>query len=244
MNVRTQLVTPAAHNVGALTECDRRGMYALFERYYDATSYERFVADLEQKNQVLMLNDETGALRGFSTLAAYERRYEGAAVRVIFSGDTVVDESHWGQQALAFAWLRIAGALKAEQPDVPLYWLLISKGHRTFRYLSAFSKCHYPMPGLCGDARLRGLLDFLARDRFGSAYDAHAGVLRFERSQGHLRARYAEVPQQHRRLPEVAFFLTRNPGYVRGEELVCLCELAVENLQPLARRAFVAGAAP
>jgi hypothetical protein len=83
---------------------------------------------------------------------------------------------------------------------------------------------------------------FLARDRFGEAFDEAAGVLRFAQPQGHLRSSYAEISQPHQRLPEVEFFLSRNPGYVRGEELVCLCELAAENLQPIARRAFRAAA--
>jgi len=46
------------------------------------------------------------------------------------------------------------------------------------------------------------------------------------------------VSEAHLRLPEVAFFLARNPGYARGDELVCLCELAAEKLRPLARRIF------
>jgi hypothetical protein len=79
---------------------------------------------------------------------------------------------------------------------------------------------------------------FLARDRFGDAYDEAAGVLRFPQSLGHLRAEFADVPAAHRRLPEVAYFLERNPGYARGEELVCLCELSTGNLRPMARRAF------
>ena len=38
-----------------------------------------------------------------------------------------------------------------------------------------------------------------------------------------------------------AFFLRRNPGYVRGDEMVCLTELAPHNLRPLARRVFEQG---
>ena len=39
----------------------------------------------------------------------------------------------------------------------------------------------------------------------------------------------------------MAFFLRSNPGYLRGEELVCLTELASDNLRPLARRVFEQG---
>jgi hypothetical protein len=242
LNARSSLTTPQALDVAALGEADRRAMYALYRRYYDASSWRLFAEDLAEKDRALVLRDETGALQGFSTLAVYERMFEGRPVRVIFSGDTIVDERHWGQQALAFAWLRLAGSIKSAQPQLPLYWLLISKGHRTYRYLPAFSRAFHPSPDAATDAALAPLRDFLGRDRFGDAYDAAAGVVRFAASRGHLRAEYADVPEAHRRLPEVAFFLERNPGYPRGDELVCVCELCPDALRPIARRAFLAGA--
>lgn len=241
MNARSSLTTPQALEVADLAVADRRAMYALYERYYDASSWPLFSADLADKDRALVLRDESGAIRGFSTLAVYERAFDGAPVRVVFSGDTIVDERHWGQQALAFAWLRLAGAIKAERPEVPLYWLLISKGHRTYRYLPAFSRAFHPSPDAATGADLQRLKDFLAVDRFGDAYDALAGVVRFPQSRGHLRAEYAQVPEAHRRLPEVAFFLARNPGYAQGDELLCVCELAADTLRPIARRAFLAG---
>lgn len=242
MNARSPLATPLVLSAASLGEAERREMYALYERYYDATSYPRFAEDLGGKDHVLLLRDEVGALRGFSTIALYERPYGARSVRVMFSGDTVVDERYWGQHALAFAWLRFAGEIKAARPGARLYWLLISKGHRTYRYLSAFSREFYPAPDRATPQHLRTLTAYLARDRFGAAYDEASGVLRFPESKGHLRASYAEVPRAHQRLREVEFFLGRNPGYVRGDELVCLCELAADNLRPIARRAFLAGA--
>jgi hypothetical protein len=238
MNARSLLVTPLVLDTASLDQAQRRAMFALFERYYEATSYPRFLADLADKSHVLLLRDEVGAICGFSTMALYERDFHGTRVRVLFSGDTVVEERHWGQQALAFAWLRFAGEVKAQQSDAPLYWFLISKGHRTYRYLAAFSREFYPAPNRATPSPTAKLMAFLARDRFGPAYDSAAGVLRFPKSLGHLRDTYAVVPEAHRRLPEVAFFLERNPGYAHGEELVCLCELTAENLQPIARRAF------
>ncbi len=241
MNTRSKLNTPQIQRVNSLDESAQREMFALFEHYYADTQFARFAADLAEKDFVLLLRDEAGGLQGFSTLAVYARTFAGRRVRVLFSGDTVVDENHWGQQALAFAWLRLAGDLKAEHPDQALYWLLISKGHRTYRYLSAFSREYFPAPDQITPQPMAELMEFLARDRFGAAYDTAAGVLRFPQSQGHLRDTFAQIPDAHLRLPAVEFFLARNPGYVHGDELVCLCELSADNLQPIARRAFLSG---
>src|SRR5690606_31834665 len=132
------------HVAASLSEAIHGGMYALYERYYGETNRERFVADLVDRDRVLLLRDTGGTLQGFSTLSVYERYFLGGRVRILFSGDTVIDERHWGQQALAFAWLRLAGEIKSDNPEIPLYWFLISKGHRTYRYLSAFSRVFYP----------------------------------------------------------------------------------------------------
>ena len=47
-------------------------MYRLFERYYAATSPSAFHADLAAKQHVILLEDELGVVRGFSTLAVDE----------------------------------------------------------------------------------------------------------------------------------------------------------------------------
>ena len=243
MNARSHLIAPKIYRVAQLDGAVRKKMYDLYERYYGNTDFSRFSSDLANKDFVLLLFDETESLQGFSALTVYERQFEGREIRVVFSGDTVVDERHWGQQALALSWLRLAGQIKAEKPEQPLYWLLISKGHRTYRYLSAFSHDFYPAPDRTTPHQTLELMHFLARDRFGEAYDPVAGILRFPQSLGNLRAEYAQIPQAHLRLRVVEFFLERNPGYANGEELVCLCELSATNLRPIARRAFLAGIA-
>lgn len=222
-----------------LTQDQREAMFALYRRHFDAADYTRFNTDLDDKQQVIEVRDATGTLRGFSTVACYRREFEGRALRVLFSGDTVVDEASWGQQALAFGFIRFAAQIQA-QSDAALYWLLISKGHRTYRYLSAFSIDYAPSPVQVTAPEQQRLMDFLARDRYGEAYDTARGVVRFAQSHGHLRADLAGVPAIHAHLPEVAYFLQRNPGYAQGDELVCLCRIAADNLRPLARRVFVA----
>lgn len=238
----TEAATPIHARLVAraeLTHAQREAMFALYRRHFDAADRARFHADLDEKQQVIEVRDASGTLRGFSTVACYRREFDGRALRVLFSGDTVVDEASWGQQALAFGFIRFAAQTQA-QSDEPLYWLLISKGHRTYRYLSAFSIDYAPSPDQATLPPQQRLMDFLAQDRFGAAYDASRGVVRFAESHGHLRADLASVPAIHAHLPEVAYFLARNPGYAQGEELVCLCRIAADNLRPLARRVFVA----
>ncbi len=216
-------------------------MFTLYSRYYDGISEQLFRHDLAEKQYVIILHDENGRLQGFSTAAVSEHQFQGERLRSFFSGDTIVDESHWGQQALPTAWFQLTGHIKAAEPGTPLYWFLLVKGHRTYRYLRAFFRVFFPAHDRETPPQDKALMDMLARDRFGDAYDRDRSVVSFATSHGHLKSSWADIPDKDRKRPDVIFFLERNPGYVKGDELVCLTELAPTNLRPLAERLFRKG---
>ena len=224
--------------VSGVSESDREEMWNLYRRFYAGTRRELFDRDLAQKDSLLLLRDGDARIQGFSTIAIGLTDFEGEAIRFIFSGDTIVDRAHWGSQALAFTWLRYVGELKRERPELPLFWFLIVKGHRTFRYLPAFAHEFYPHWERGTPARISGLMNQLARQRFGAAFDDVSGVVRYPESHGHLAEPFAEANEREAERADVSFFLRRNAGYRNGDELVCLCELTAENLRPLARRLF------
>ncbi|MBC6420187.1 MAG: hypothetical protein GDA43_16505 [Hormoscilla sp. SP5CHS1] len=66
-------------------------------------------------------------------------------------------------------------------------------------------------------------------------------VVKFPTSQGHLREKWADIKPEMRKKPDVKYFLTRNPEYDRGHELVCLMELRADNMRSHARRGFLEG---
>ncbi len=213
-------------------------MYQLYAANYLDTTAELFRSDLSEKTHVLMLRNDVGQLCGFSTIQLYSSTVDGAAVRVVYSGDTIIAPACWGSQALAFEWIRFAGETYRLNPDVPLYWLLIVKGHRTYRFLPAFARRyvpHFADPGTDIELRARAVL---AAEKFGENFDAQTGLVRFSSCLGRLNPSLADIPARHQRLPDVAHFMTLNPGYRNGDELVCLCRLTPENLRPRAARLF------
>ncbi len=218
---------------------ERQEMAALYLRHYDGSDASRFLADLAEKDEAILVRAD-GTIVGFTTFVVYERTWQGREVRIVFSGDTVVDRGHWGQQALAFAWIARMGEIRRRSPEMPLYWFLIVKGHRTYKYLPAFGKSFHPH---WSDDRpdLAALADFLARERFGADYNPATGVVEYAASRGHLKPEYAYPAEEELNKTAVRFFLERNPGYPRGHELVCLCELAEDNMKPRTRRIFLSG---
>ncbi|MDQ6684578.1 MAG: hypothetical protein M3Z16_05565 [Pseudomonadota bacterium] len=221
---------------------DVAAMYALFDRYYEGGSAEVFAVDLAGKSHVIELRDEADVLCGFSTLAVFSVEHEGRRVRALFSGDTIIDQAHRGEQTLPRAFCRFAGALAASEPT-PLYWLLISKGHRTYRYLHAFARHYFPAPGRATPTPQQALLDVFCRHRFDDHYDAASGLIRLDPTTAtRLRSEWCDVRDGLRRSPDVAFFLARNPGFAGGDELACLCELTPHNLRSTALAEFRRGA--
>lgn len=225
-----------------LNHADVEEMFALYARHYADTCGELFRRDLARKTHVLLLERCGGGLRGFTTIELYQSHAPGYGVQVLFSGDTIVTPEDWGSQALALEWIRFAGSV-ARRASLPLYWLLIVKGHRTYRFLPAFARQYIPHHVMAENPLERNVLSGLAREKFGECFNPATGVVRFPTPQGRLVEALADVPERHRRLPAVAHFLRLNPGYREGDELVCLCSLASENLRPFAARAFAGEAA-
>jgi hypothetical protein len=218
-----------------LTAPDIEAMWQVFQEHYDQADREIFNHDLDGKNWVIILRDELTHIQGFSTLALYETVAAGQALSVVFSGDTIIRPEFWGTPELPRTWIKTVLQISAGMVQ-PLYWLLISAGYKTYRFLPIFYKEFYPCCQGPTPAKDQVILDELARQRFGSDYSAEKGIVRFRVGATPLRAGIAEVTPERLRDAHVAFFVAKNPGYAQGDELVCLTRVHPDNFTSAARR--------
>lgn len=216
-------------------------MFELFARHYDNSERQRFEADLDAKTAAFVMRDPDRNVRGFSTLDLSVQTIGKRTYHVLFSGDTIVDPYFWGRNDFALRWIERAGLYAARRPEFPLVWFLIVKGHRTYRYMPTFAHRFYPNREAPLPQKAKVLRDRLARQRFGEDYDPETGVVAFAEPRDFLNSGLAFIPESQKRKRDVGFFLKQNPGYERGNELVCLCHLAPHNLKPIAARAFLRG---
>ena len=145
---------------------------------------------------------------------------------------------HWGQQVLTRTWGRLALALIDSRPGEELYWFLISKGYKTYRFLPVFFHEFYPRYDHHDPPWVRSAVDALASSRYPHNYDPEAGVIRAGTDQYRLREEVAPVTAERLHDPHVRFFQSRNPGHKQGDELCCLAPLTRENFTPAAYRAI------
>jgi hypothetical protein len=212
------------------------GMLRLFAEHYEVTSPGAFQRDLAEKDQVVLLRDEqSGALQGFSTLATYTTTVQGREVGVVYSGDTIIRPAFWGTPALPSVWIKHVLALAAEMPQ-PVYWLLISSGYKSYRFLPVFYQEFYPRFDTPTPPAVQRIIDTLACERFGTQYNPATGIVHFAGGGTPLRPGVADINEERQRNPHVRYFLTRNPGHAQGDELVCLTRIAWENLTPAGKR--------
>ena len=118
-------------------------MCRLMQAHYEGVTERQFLADLNAKQWAILLRDKS-RLCGFSTQILFDHSFDGATVKIVFSGDTVIEKSHWGSLALPVAWGRLMLSLLAKHPGTNLYWLLTSKGYKTYRFLPVFFREFYP----------------------------------------------------------------------------------------------------
>jgi hypothetical protein len=225
---RPSLAARVVHRA-ALTGGEIAAMYDLLAQHFLGVDEQIFRRDLAEKNWVVLLEDGAAVLRGFSTFLIYATAADRRPITVVYSGDTIVEPSAWGSPALPRAWIRAVYDIARDYPDGDLYWLLLTSGFRTYRFVSVFCRDFYPRFDAVTPPASQQLLDALSAERFGQAYDPRAGLVRFATPQI-LRARLNGVPDGRAADPHVRFFLERNPGHVVGDELVSLASLARANL--------------
>ncbi len=223
-----------------LSSLDVEEMFLLLSTHFEGVRRDVFYNDLENKNWAIFLRDEeTNELKGFSTLLMYETSFAGENVSIVFSGDTIVDPSAWSSSALSVSWISSINKLRCKYCKGKLYWLLISGGYRTYRFLPLFWKEFYPRYDKSTPEHILRLMQDLAIKRFGENYDIETGVVRFPHPHI-LRDGLLGIPVERLRDPHIKFFQALNPGHLNGDELVCFTEICEENLTRAGRRMWFA----
>ena len=238
----TDTIAPASRLTGrtvrrdALSPQQEERLHDLLATFFNGVDRATFIADLHEKSHVILLEDDTRAVRGFSTLLVYRTSVPGVDATIVYSGDTIVDRAWWGSPSLAVSWLAAARSLTKASGTRDVFWLLLTSGFRTYRFLPVFWRDFYPRhdDGEAPSSK-RPLADALAVERFGDRYDPERGIVRFGRPQV-LVPELRDVPDGRSHDPHVAFFLERNPGHVNGDELVCVTDIGDHNLTAAGRR--------
>jgi hypothetical protein len=221
------------------TPSQREEMFALMDLYYEGVERVNFDADLDEKEWVIQIIDEkTNRLKGFSTQMLLEVEVSGRAVHALFSGDTIVDSDARGERSLFQVSGWFVRSLMSSHPDADLYWFLISKGYKTYRFLPLFFHEFYPRYDAPTPARFAAIIDALAAHKFPASYDRALKIVKAGQRSCRLRPGMADITADRLRDPHIRFFVERNPRHALGDELCCIAPLTLANFTTAAYRAM------
>ena len=224
-------------NIKNLSTNDIEIMFKLMYKYYSNINKDSFISDLNKKTQVIILREEdSNEIKGFSTIVFYDLNIDSKTVKILFSGDTIIHQDYWAHNDLANVWLRFA--IKKQQDfKEPLYWLLISKGYKTYKYLNTFFKTYYPNPAVPIPKLEQSIIDEFGKVFYPDKYDKEAGILRMNKEKDYLKEEIAKISEEKIKNDNVVkFFLEKNPEYYNGNELVCITNLSTENVNKAGKR--------
>lgn len=206
-----------------LTQKQKIQMFNLMTLYYADVNKKKFYCDLNEKNWVLLVCNNDNVV-GFTTIKLLN---EGS-IKIIYSGDTIIDEKFRGGIKFFKCWFNFIFNLKEKFENIDFYWFLISKGYRTYKLLPLFFKNFYPRYKFKIPKKMKQLLDFLGIKYFGNNYDNNKLII--YNNCDYLRSGINDINQHKLNDPNIKFFLKLNPDYHKGNELCCIAKLNLNNL--------------
>lgn len=198
-------------------------MYRLMSEFYDNTDEQVFLRDFYDKDYCLALYHDTEGLVGFTTQKLMELDIDGRKIHGIFSGDTIIHKSHWGDIELFKVWADFWFTY-AEKYD-EFYWFLICKGYKTYRILPLFWTEFYPRQGHEAPEYMQKIIDAYAQKLYPDEYDKSSGVIKYSHTKDKLKAGVADVGEHEMKNKDISFFCEKNPGYIDGNDLACIAKI-------------------
>lgn len=216
------MLTTRYQKVRALSLPDILRMHALFEAHYASSPLTTFLDDLSRKDGAFVVRHrQTGEIVGFSTLGIYTFQLGGRRAKGLFSGDTIIEGAHRGSRTLqkAFAWKLFIEAIKA--PLTPQYWLLISKGYKTYLLMARNFPEYHPRRDQASPA-MAAMVQEYCEALFPGKLNRQTMLLEFGNDANRLKPDVADITDAMRTDPDIRHFERLNPTWSEGTELPCL----------------------
>jgi hypothetical protein len=206
-------------------------MFGLFEMYYSHVTYERFLSDLNEKTHVFLFFEKKthGKLIGFSTIFGKEIPHIAPGV-FLFSGDTVVHADYRGSKALQKSFVEFTIRCKLLSPVKPVYWMLMSKGVKTYIMLRRNFKTSYPNSHGPTPAHFDHLIKAFYHLKYSHCFQAEKGLVVFEEKVGAVKDTQETHAESILKNPDADYFFSRNPLWSEGQELACVAEIKFSDL--------------
>ena len=199
-------------------------MFKIFETYYEKTNHEHFIRDLRSKDKVILLKDTAGDIRGFSTIVEFNLIINGREQHIVYSGDTIIVSDFRGTSALTMEFLKNILKAKIKNLNKPVWWLLVSKGYKTYLLLANNFIEYFPRYDKETTVGVKSILKDSTDILFPGCYCEDTGIVGTENNEHEvLKSTVAPISEELiEKYPRIKFFNDINPNWGQGEELACI----------------------
>ena len=207
--------------VHKLDEETKKQLFCIFQTCYDGTAWEQFHRDLMNKQWILLLR-QGGVfdIKGFSTIRVLNHGKGHTKCRLLYSGDTVVLPAFWGQKSLQIGFSKFVMRLRFRTFGVPLYWLLTSKGYKTYLLMTNYFPYCWPRHDVDLPDDKKRLITSIGSTLYAEKFDTKTGVI--AAGQDYVKQDVVPLTEQSLGNPHLRYFVSANPNYANGDELLCL----------------------
>jgi hypothetical protein len=230
MNNKTKL-TACFKKIQYISILQLLEMHKVFVQYYHNANLHNFVTDMGKKTGVIILQEKnTKKIIGFSTWTELDITTDGKKSIGIFSGDTVVEKEYWGNKELQKTFVKQLLKTKIKNPQTSVFWLLISKGYKTYLLLTNNFPKHYPSHK-SNNIKLESIVDDYCEQLYPDAYNKDNRLLNFGDNYQYLKDDVAEItPHMTDENLEIRHFTKLNPSWQQGTELPCVGEVSIHMM--------------
>jgi hypothetical protein len=212
----------------ACSEYEKETFYQLLCHEFIGVSWDDFTRDFREKDAVMILRKEhsAGEIVGWSTLMVLTLAVPGREMRAIFSGDTAVLPEYRNSTGLGVELSSYFMQVYEQFPRHEVYYILISKGWRTYKILPFFFKEFAPRYDRPTSAEDKAVMNAFGQKKYPQHYQSASGVVTFSPQ----RVRPESIDAVPAKMDaHTRFFLNSNPGYLEGHELVCIARIVPDN---------------
>ena len=105
------------------------------------------------------------------------------------------------------------------------------KGYKTYKFLPTFFKEFYPNYKAETPEKFKNIMDLFGEIKYPNEYNKENGVIEYKGIKDSLKKGVADITEKELKDKNVQFFLESNPNYEKGNDLVCITSLKIENLK-------------
>lgn len=230
-------ITSHTKPIDEVTDIELKQYFFIMNQGFLGLTWEQFLHDLRAKQKVMYLQDtDTNLIVGFGTLTNFSVQVSGNPVRLVFSGDTYVLPEHRNSFGMGIELLAYCLQTAKQFKDQPIYYLLMSKGWRTYKIMPTLFKDYYPHVSHDTPPEIIAIADAFGTLKYPQTYCSADQVIYNSRIPQTQRLKPDSVDAQLPDDKHSQFFARTNPHYLCGDELVCLAAITDDNLTRISQR--------